>query len=199
MSACQALLRGQDSSEAQSVEERCETDKSKGTTSNKIRILFANVAGVSMDSNSLKDAEIQHWIGKSEADIIGLAETNICWHKARGGPFQERMQNWMRTSEPHLSTNLHSSISYNELEEYPNEYQIGGVALMSRGGLSCRIMDKGRDESRLGRWSWTDFRGVKGIKLRIICAYRLVLTSNREGTETVHAQHMRGLSKLGRY
>ena len=198
MFASKALRRNRDSSKAQSVEE-CRDTKSKTVEPSKtIRILFANVAGIPLEPLSKKDDDIQKWISKSNADVIGLAETNICWQKARGGPFKERMNKWVRTSEPHLTTNQHSSIANNELEEFPGEYQIGGVALMTRGGLSCKIMDKGRDGTRLGRWAWTDFRGVKGLKLRIICAYRNVQTSNRGGTETVHAQHMRGLDKLER-
>ena len=37
------------------------------------------------------------------------------------------------------------------------------------------------------------------MKLRVICAYRLVNTSNKGGTETVHAQHLRALYKLDRH
>ena len=194
----QALGRRRDFHKAQSQEECRTEERGIGTTSNKLRILFANVAGIPMEPNSQKNEAIQRWINNSSADIIGLAETNVCWHKARGGPLHERVKKWTETSEPHLRTNLHSSIAYNELEEYPNEYQIGGTALLTRGGMSCRIMGKGQDAIRLGRWSWTDYRGVQGIKLRIICAYRLVATSNRGGTETVHAQHLRALHKIGR-
>ena len=151
-----------------------------------------------MEPNNKRDEEIQQWIKSSGADIIGMAETNLCWHKARGGPFQERMKRWTISSEPSLTTNLHASIAYNKVEEWPNEYQIGGTAIITRGGLSCRIMNKGEDDEQMGRWCWTDYRGVRGIRLRVISAYRLVQTSNRGGTETVHAQQMRALDRLGR-
>jgi hypothetical protein len=160
--------------------------------------MFANIAGIPLDPLNIKNVEIQKWISNSNADIIGLAETNICWHKAKGGPIQERINKWTRTSLPHLQANIHTSVGYNEIEEFPKEYQIGGVAMMTRGGLSCRIMNKGNDSNKLGRWTWTDYRGVRGIKVRIITAYRLVATSNKGGTETVHAQHLRALYKLDR-
>ena len=63
----------------------------------------------------------------------------------------------------------------------------------------CRIIDKGEDPTKLGRWAWTDCRGLKGLKLRVVCAYKLVYTSNKGGTETVHALHLRALYKLDRH
>ena len=152
-----------------------------------------------MKNNNNKNIAIEQWIGASNADIIGIAETNICWHLSQNGPFQERIKKWRHTSAPHLQTNLHSSIAYNELDPLSKEYQIGGVALLTRGGLSCRITDKGDDPTKLGRWSWTDYRGLKELKLRVVCAYRLMNTCNSGGTERVHAQHLRALYQLDRH
>jgi hypothetical protein len=59
-------------------------------------------------------------------------------------------------------------------------------------------MDKGNDETKLGRWTWTGYRGVKGIQLSIINDCRLMSTSNKGGAETTHAQHMRALDRIGR-
>ena len=73
------------------------------------------------------------------------------------------------------------------------------TTLITRGGLTCRITDKGEEYTKLGRWSWTDYKGVKDLKLRVVCAYRLINTSNSGGTETVHAQHLRALYKLDRH
>ena len=163
MSPYKALTRRRDLLKAQSVEE-CHNDERGGSIQcKKIRLAFANVAGIPLEPNSKRDDEIQKWIRGSNADIIGMAETNLCWHKARGGPFQERMRRSTGTSVPQLTTNLHASIAYNEVEEWPNEYQIGGTALITRGGMACRIMNKGKDGEKLGRWCWTDYRGLRGI------------------------------------
>lgn len=198
MSNNQALGRSRDFTKAKSKEACRNREEGVGMSSKKVKILFANIAGVPIDPNSKKNDDIERWINKSDADVIGLAETNICWYKASHGPFHERAKKWMTGSPSHLRTNIHTSTAHNELEENPSEYQIGGTAIITRGSMSCRISSKGSDTTKLGRWAWTDYRGVRDIKLRIICAYRLVNTSNRGGTETVHAQHLRALHKLGR-
>ena len=199
MSANLAFLRGRDLVKAQS-KMKCRTEeKEKGDANSTIKILFANIGGIPIDNTNNKNVVIEKWIGESDADIIGLAETNICWRHAKNGPLQERMKKWTYTSSARLQTNLHCSLAYNDLDPLSREYQIGGVALATRGGLSCRITNNGEDITRLGRWSWTDYRGLRDLKLRVICAYRLIHTSNKGGTETVHAQHLRALHKLDRH
>ena len=179
---------------------KCRTEKKeKGDANLKMKILFANIGDIPMEHANNKNVVIEKWIGASNADIIGIAETNICWRHAKNGPFQERMKTWTYTSASKYQINLHSSIAYNELDPLSKEYQIGGVALATRGGLSCRIIDKGEDPTKLSSWTWTDYRGLKELKLRVVCAYRLVNTSNKVGTETVHAQHLRALYKLNRH
>jgi hypothetical protein len=49
--------------------------------------------------------------------------------------------------------NIHTTKAYNEVEEEPNEYQIGGVAMITRGGLSYRIIEAGSDATKIGRWT----------------------------------------------
>ena len=116
MSPSKALLRGRDSGKAQSKKECRNNERGRGMSSEKIRVIFANIAGIPMEPNSKRNEEIQLWIQNSNADIIGMVETNLCWHKARGGPFQERMRRWTMTSAPHLTTNLHASTAYNKVE-----------------------------------------------------------------------------------
>ena len=199
MSAKPALLRGRDFNKAQSEMEYRKEKQDTGDVNDTMKILFANIGGIPMEHTNNKNIIIEKWIGKSNADFIGIAETNICWRHSKNGSFEERLKKWTYTSSPQYQTNLQSSIAYNDLDPLSREYQIGGVALATRGGLSCRITDKGEDATKTGRWAWTDYRGQKGMKLRIVCAYRLVHTSNKGGPETMHAQHLRALYKLDRH
>ena len=93
MSANQALLRGRDSIKAQSMTKCLTEKKEKGDANLKMKILFANIGGIPIEHTNNKNVVIEKWIGESNADIIGLVETNICWRHAKNGPLQERMKN----------------------------------------------------------------------------------------------------------
>ena len=148
MSATPALLRGRDFNKAQSEMEHRKEKQETGDANETMKILFANIGGIPMEHTNNKNVVIEKWISASNADIIGIAETNICWRHSKSGPFQERLKKWTFTSEPQYQTNIHSSITYNDLDPLSKEYQIGGVALATRGGLSCRIINKGEDSTK---------------------------------------------------
>ena len=79
MSDKQALLRGRDSTKAQSMKKCRMEKKEKGDANLKMKILFANIGGIPIKHTNNKNVVIEKWIGESNADIIGIAETNICW------------------------------------------------------------------------------------------------------------------------
>ena len=156
-----------------------------------LRIIYANVGGIG-DRGSLKDIRIENWIKETKADVIGIGEVNVNWSRRREiRPFYERARTWCTETEGR--TILHFVAAHNETDPEASEYQIGGVAMMIRGQTVNRVIEWGIDESRLGRWVWVDLRGSKGLVTRAITAYRLVVTSNKGGSETVYSQHLRGL------
>ena len=91
MSPGEAQQMGRDSVWAQSQEESRRRTKGRDD-SQPVRIIFANVAGIPLDPLNNKNGSTQNWIQSSNADIIGMAETNICWHQSTGGPIQERLK-----------------------------------------------------------------------------------------------------------
>ena len=145
MSPNTALARGRDLARARSMEESRVEKKEKGDSDGIIRLLFASVGGAPIKSNNDKNILIQKWISDSDADIIGMAETNIYWDKAKHGPFALRCKKWISCSRPQYTTNINSIVANNELDELADEYQIGGVAMITRGGLSGRIEKNGID------------------------------------------------------
>jgi hypothetical protein len=64
--------------------------------------------------------------------------------------------------------------------------QFGGTALFSLDKAAYRVVEKGQDPSRLGRWCWTRFWGKSQHTLRVITAYR---PNPPGGPFTVYAQH----------
>ncbi len=64
--------------------------------------------------------------------------------------------------------------------------QFGGAALFSIDKASHRVIEKWEDNSKLGRWVWTRYKGKGNQTLRIIIAYR---PNPPGGPFTVYAQH----------
>ena len=79
MSAQPDLLRGRDFNKAQSEREYRKEKKETGDANETMKILFANIGGIPIKHTNNKNVVIEKWIGESNADIIGIAETNICW------------------------------------------------------------------------------------------------------------------------
>lgn len=114
---------------------------------------------------------------ESSAEIIGLAEVNVNWWHSGSQTFFERTSRWLGGGK----NTKHVSFAHNENDSQAPSYQIGGVVLIIRGQTVNRVMDWGKDELVLERWLWVDLRGIRGTVTRVIVAYRLVCTNNKEG------------------
>ena len=84
---------------------------------------------------------------------------------------------------------LHLSIGYFSGVNRAQVFQPGGVSVFSMNQAAHRVIESGHDQSGLGRWSWTRYRGRNQVTLRIISAYRPV--SNKKGPLSVYNQHRR--------
>jgi hypothetical protein len=67
----------------------------------------------------------------------------------------------------------HLHISYANNTTFPpvSEKQFGGTAIFSLNDTAHRVFGKGYDDTLLGRWSWTTFRGKNNHLLTVIAAY----------------------------
>ena len=61
---------------------------------------------------------------------------------------------------------------------------------MSVGKKTHRVIRQGVDETGLGRWSWTRYRGKRDITLRVICAY-CPCKPYTVGISSAYSQHQR--------
>lgn len=114
---------------------------------------------------TLKDKGWHHslWNAQWEFDIFVFAETNINW--------------WLNPEDQKLYSrtrcwwdSLHISYSHicNFLVNLITQYR--GMVIFSLGHAAHRVMQKGMDYSRLGRWTWTQSQDRAGLALTVIAA-----------------------------
>jgi hypothetical protein len=153
-------------------------------TGNTLRIGFININGIPASSQHPKNHELLNSINTSKLSIVGLAETNRCWHKLKDkDKWQERTRGWWETQN--------SVLSYNTKDgEISSEFQPGGTAVISIDKPAHRIIGTGKDPSSLGRWAWTRYRGRHDVTLRVICAYR-ACKPHQAGPNTAYSQQLR--------
>ncbi len=147
---------------------------------NTLRIGFQNIGGFPLIKNKHKDDIIRCGINKWDFDLFGMAETHIDWRLIR-----EEDRLYLRTKEWWESSHL--SFSYNCSGTPITAHQYGGTALFSLSKASHRAIAKGADPTKLGRWSWTRYRGRNNHTLRVIVGYR---PNPPGGPFTVYAQHL---------
>ena len=67
----------------------------------------------------------------------------------------------------------------------------GDTMMCIDGTCGGRVIEKGRDPSGLGRWTFSSYRGKDNFKLIVICGYRCCYGQrmNNVGITTSYAQH----------
>jgi hypothetical protein len=66
----------------------------------------------------------------------------------------------------------HVNLAFNSNSTNRLVRQFGGTGLWSLGLMSHRIYGSGRDQSNLGRWAWTRYRGRNSTSVTIFMSYR---------------------------
>jgi hypothetical protein len=144
------------------------------------RILFQNVNGIPHSNKYAKAHALGMELDSIQADIIGLAETNLDWSTDRNiNKCRSIFRNyWKQTKIGFCSSNCHTN----------KYFQPGGVASITTSNWSSHstIIN---DPSGLGRWTETEITGKKGITVSIITAYAVCKDSiERSGTTTAFTQ-----------
>ena len=150
---------------------------------NTLRVGYVNINGLPDFNDHSKNSILFEAISSLNPGIMGMSEINRCWrHIPYDHRWADRTRGWWESSN--------SCVSYNRKDCNTSTYQPGGNILLSTGKATHRIISQGTDESGLGRWSWTRYRGKRNITLRVICAYR-PCKPHTPGANTVYAQHQR--------
>ena len=124
-----------------------------------------------------------------DVDIICLAEINVAWEdKTPRGIIQTISKKY----DPTCCWTISSS-------EIPvgNFIKPGGTGILATNGMSGRLLERGTDPWKLGRWSYNIIRG-KHQTLMIVTGYRVGKRSNTAGPSTAWAQQKTLLLKKSR-
>ena len=158
-------------------------DKSDST----FRVGFRNINSLPMQATDIKNDIIIRDIRQYNFDVFGMAETNVAWqHVPQRDRVYDRFKGKLEFSK-FVSSN-------NKDPEFIDKQQSGGTLTMCHGHACARVMDCGRDNSILGRWSWLRLRGSNGRTLRFVTVYRPVLS---HGATSAYQQHRSVLLEQG--
>ena len=131
-----------------------------------LRFFSCNINGLSFWlSNNPKAKLLKYLLKKYQVDALGLQETCINWSEFKNS---QTLASLLRDG----TIEIKSVHSYNIHEtENIGRKQRGGTATLLRGELAGRVIDRGKDETGLGMWSWYRIRGEPGCRSRIVSAY----------------------------
>ena len=81
-----------------------------------------------------------------------MSETNFYWPNLKyEDSLYNRRRGWWESTK--------ISMGFNTIEEEKYKLQDGGTEIITRDESVSRIIDKGKDMRKLGRWCWTRYRG----------------------------------------
>ena len=150
---------------------------------NILRIGFTNIGGLPTSSLKPKDDLLWQGINAMELDICGLAKLNTDRHLMKEDDrLYSRTQGWWES--------IHLSFDHNRCILPLEKWQWGGVALIKRKKTVHRVISKGVDPKRLGRWCWRRYRGRNNHTLRIFSCYCPNLPSRPLSTYTQQCSAM---------
>ncbi len=118
-----------------------------------------------------------------------MAEVNVNWRiVGKRNSIWDISRRWFERQKV--------SAAYNQRDRSCNQYQPGGTAIISREEISTRVIENGQDPKRLGRWTWTLYRGKNEKKMRIISVYVPCLARSY-GCRKVYCQQQKALLTMG--
>ena len=147
------------------------------------QIGFQNINGLKGNINA--SHEVFDVVAEKDIDLMGIAEINIKWTDKKKQAAQLSVK--MRFGQGQIA----ASSSRGSKEGYLP----GGVAIITRGRMTGRIIKRGADE--MGRYTWIVLNGRNGKQVMIISAYRTCKTGLRSGPHTAHMQQIKQLMKKG--
>ena len=121
--------------------------KSKDTT----RILFHNVNGLELSTESLTTQLLCKFIAAEEVDIYGIAETNTNWRHKQGRKKLKRITSkyWNRDRIITSKCTL----------DWKSLHKSGGTTTIVRQPIKHSIVSTNSDPDDLGRWNSFTIRG----------------------------------------
>ena len=122
--------------------------------STSLRLMTQNINGLGLIAENIKELAVKELLINKKIDVMGIQETNVCWHK-----MQNKHKIWDRFRAWKESGSCKVSVAYNTSDTISAKSQYGGTSLITMNMLAHRHLDSGVDETHLGRWAWTRYRG----------------------------------------
>jgi hypothetical protein len=128
--------------------------------SNHIRLGCINIDNLATYLNDDKHAALFTAINNYGIDITLMQELGIDWSaNPRDDGWQARVSESLETSQ------TKSYMGYNKQSITKDARQWGGTGILSYGKIAHFAMGAGQDKAKLGRWTWTRYRGKDGVAL----------------------------------
>jgi len=157
-----------------------------GDLPGKVRSQHFRIGSINLDNLSTNKDDDKHEqlftaINNYKLDITLMQEVGVNWSAI------PQEHGWKKRIDESLdSSQAKSYMGYNKQTINKRGAQWGGTGILSYGKLAHFAMGAGQDIAKLGRWSWTRYRGKQGINLRCISIYRPV---DSNGVLSVSTQH----------
>ena len=136
-----------------------------GALKDTLRIGFININGIPANNAQVKNELIRNAINKNKFDITAMTEINRYWFKiASHHRWRQRTNTWWEAA--------HHAEAFNSQDIATSAFQPGGTLITSINKIAHKVTDSGFDDSGLGRWSWTKYKGKCNSTLRVVALYR---------------------------
>ena len=158
-----------ESANRNSRESSAESDTSKGDDYKQkhkkaFRICALNVGRLPIEKDKDKSRDTFQWMREMKADIILLSEIGLNWRNIK------LEDNWYARTKDEFQR-IASITGHNTHEKTKKKVQWGGTAIIAVNETASRVIQKGTDESGLGRWSWILLQGKDDQRIRCISIY----------------------------
>jgi len=141
-----------------------------------------NLNNLAIEINESKEVSLFQSILEYGIDILLLQELGLHWSNL------SRTKQWRSRVERFLNPKCtRTRCSHNVHDTTGTQVQAGGMGILSHDKVSHFAMGSGCDKAKLGRWTWSRFRGKGGMVLRVVTVYRPCASSG--GERTAWSQH----------
>ena len=147
-----------------------------------MRLVCSNINNLPVDIDEPKEVSIFQAIREREVDIWLLQEIGLHWSNlSKTRQWRSRVDKYLnpKCTKTRCSHNIHDTTG--------TRVQAGGTGVLAHDKISHFAMGSGSDIAKLGRWTWSRFRGKHGMVLRVVSVYRPCESSG--GERTAWSQH----------
>ena len=117
-------------------------DKLTQKKHNTLRIGFLNINGLPNTRDHTKNRILFEYIEDQDLDLLGMAETNKCWHTLpQQDSWKNRTIGWWKASK--------TTLAYNSKYIIPKKFQPGGTLQVANGKATNRVIESGIDTKNL--------------------------------------------------